>query len=264
MTMLSALQAEFSAFLLQGADDRLLAARVRQPAQGETAERLAVYGNAYRERLRETLARDYPSLLRLIGQTRFAALAYDYIAARPSKHPNIRWFGARLAAFMAEQPRWRDDVTAWDMAVFEWSIGLAFDAAEAETLQVADLAAIPAQDWAALRFRLHPGLQLLQLSHAVPDWWLAAQETDEAIEPPPPRPLAPDERHWAIWRAADGVRFRPLEADEAGAIFALRDGGDFGALCALLAERHGPEQAAIPAAGLLRLWVETGWIAGLA
>lgn len=262
MTALDSLQQDMSRYLLRETDAAAVKPMVKVPPKVDPVERLDVYGNAYRERLRETLARDYPVLLRLLGPEAFAELAWAYIAAHRSQSPNIRWFGAQLPTFVAASPSQRHPA-ARDMAAFEWAIGLAFDAADAAPLAVADLAAVAPEDWAALRFHLHPSLQTVVLRHAVPDWWLAVQDLD-AETALPELPSAEDERSWAIWRGADGVRFRLLETDEADLLGAVGDKADFGSLCGLLAMGHGDMQAAPRAAGLLRNWVEAGWIVGLA
>jgi hypothetical protein len=260
MSGLQNLQGDLSQYLLGGTDAAIVRRAVRVPPDIDPVARLDVYGNAYRERLRETLSRDYPVLLRLVGQEVFADLAYAYIDAIHSRSPNIRWYGAELASFIARQRG--PPAAAHDMALFEWTIGLAFDAADAEPLNVADLAAVAPEAWAALRFMLHPSLQVIALQHAVTGWWLAAQDLDETGNlPAPPPPIG--EHAWAVWRGSDGVRFRLLETDEADLLGAVGDNADFGSLCGLLAVGHGEMQAAPRAAGLLRNWVDAGWITGL-
>ena len=257
---LALLQQDMARYLLSETDAGALQKAVKVPPRVDPAGRLAVYGNAYRERLRETLARDYSVLLRLLGPAVFADLAYAYIDTTSSRSPNIRWYGAELPAFIARQNGLPP--AASDMALFEWTLGLAFDAADAAPLSVADLAAIQPEDWAGLRFILHPGLHVIMLQHAVPEWWLAVQDLDDAAAPSEP-PAATGEQAWAVWRGSDGVRFRLLEADEADLLGAVADNADFGSLCGLLAMGHGELQAAPRAAGLLRNWVDAGWITGL-
>lgn len=263
MSGLATLQAEFSACLLEQAAPAQVLPALRVPTGIDAATRLEVYRNAYVERLHEVLRNDYPVLLRLIGPERFAALAYAYIAAHRSTSPSIRWFGAALAGFIAAQPPRHEQAAAIAMAEFEWTIGLAFDAADAEAMCAADLSAVSATAWPALRFRLHPALHLVSLTHAVPDWWLAVQDLD-AEAPLPASPTALDEatRHWAVWRSETGVRFRMLDPDEVAMLRAAGEGEVFAGFCAVVAGQVGVEVAAQRAAGLLRLWIDSGWIAG--
>ncbi|MFN4276439.1 MAG: DUF2063 domain-containing protein [Ferrovibrio sp.] len=263
MNGLASLQAEFSACLLEQAAPAQVLRALRVPAGIDAATRLEVYRNAYVERLHEVLRNDYPVLLRLIGPERFAALAYAYIAVHRSVSPNIRWFGAALPGFIATQPSWHEQAAAIAMAEFEWTIGLAFDAADADTVHVNDLSTVSATAWPALRFGLHPALHLVSLTHAVPDWWLAAQDCD-AQTPLPASPPALDAaaRHWVVWRSETGVRFRMLDPDEAAMLHAASEGEVFAGLCAVVAGQVGVEASAQRAAGLLRLWIDSGWITG--
>ncbi|MFX8055483.1 hypothetical protein ABTK93_19635, partial [Acinetobacter baumannii] len=88
------------------------------------------------------------------------ALAQAYLAAHPSRHPSIRWFGAALADFMAVAG---DELVPHpglvDLARMDWALRAAFDAAEAPLLQPATLAALSPDDWAGLVLQLHPRVQ---------------------------------------------------------------------------------------------------------
>lgn len=264
MTALADLQADFARYLLRDADGSAAQPLVRVAPGIDAAARMNVYRHAYRERLHETLCNDYPVLRRLMGDAAFAGLAYACIDAHRSASPNIRWYGGVLPDIAAGRQPWQAAPALAAMARFEWAIGLAFDAADAPALAVDALAQVPAADWAGLGFILQPALRQLVLSHAVADWWLAVRDLDDAaVLPPPPGPLPAAERNWAIWRGEHGVRFRLLDPDEAAALQAVQDGGSFGALCDLLVAHAGAEGAAPRAAGLLRVWVDAGWISGL-
>jgi hypothetical protein len=257
MSALAALQAGFSGYLLEEAGAGTVTPAVRVPPGIEAAARLQVYRNAYVERLRETLQTDYPVLLRLVGSESFARLAYGYIAAQRSVSPNIRWFGGGFPAWLTQ------DAVAQAMARFEWTIGLAFDAADEDSIGAADLSAVSADAWPGLRFTLQASVQQIELSHAVPDWWLAANAAEEnAALPPAPPPLPSAQQHWAVWRGDTGVRFRMLEPDEAAMLRAAGEGDTFAGLCTIAAEQGGIDTAALRTAGLLRQWLDSGWIAG--
>jgi hypothetical protein len=65
---------------------------------------LGVHRDAYSLRLIEVLTDDFPGLMAMCGQADFDHVARAYIAAHPSHHPSVRWFGLRLADFMAATP----------------------------------------------------------------------------------------------------------------------------------------------------------------
>ena len=104
---------------------------------GDFALGLDVYRHAYRARLAAALADNYTVLARALGDEAFDALAQAYIAAQPSRHPSIRWFGHELAGFMAQAD---DDLVPHaslvDFAAMDWALRAAFDAADAPLLDL--------------------------------------------------------------------------------------------------------------------------------
>ena len=77
---------------------------------------LGVYRDAYALRLIEVLTNDYPGLLAMTGPADFDRMARAYIAAHPSHHPSVRWFGARLADFLAGTAPYSGLAAAAEMA----------------------------------------------------------------------------------------------------------------------------------------------------
>jgi hypothetical protein len=100
----------------------------------------------------------------------------------------------------------------------------------------------------------------LGLSWNVPQLWQALTQDAE-------RPAASVNREplqWLLWRRELTTYFRSLQATEARALDAARDGWPFGELCALLCDELGEEQAPVEAASLLRGWIDAGLITGAA
>jgi hypothetical protein len=64
------------------------------------ADRLGIYRNGYRVRLIEALDDTYPVLHAVLGDEVFAALGEEFVAAHPSVHRSIRWYGRELAEFL--------------------------------------------------------------------------------------------------------------------------------------------------------------------
>jgi hypothetical protein len=209
------------------------------------ARRLTVYHDAYRLRLVEALGEDFPLLRALLGEAGFQRLAQRYLAACPSRSHTLRDLGRGLAGFLGRRPALRAT------AAFEWALLDAFDAADVPTLTAADLAAVPPQRFAHLRFALAPGVQVLRLRWNVPQAWSAWQ--GGAAATPPARLPAPLD--CLIWRREQRVYFRTLPADEALAFGALRRGRNFGSLCNALARAGDADAAPARAAQLLATWL---------
>jgi hypothetical protein len=247
MSALAALQRAFQRHVYRPGP--AMARHIAAGPRAGAARRLEVYASAYRARLAEALEEDYPALRVQLGARGFAELAREFIAARPSAFRNLRWYGAELVRLLGRSP-------LAELARFEWTLGLAFDAADAPLVRAADLAAVPAGRWAHLRLRLHPSVHRLSLRSNAPQAWRAAVREGRRIAPRR-RPRAAE---WLVWRRGFDPFYRALAADEAAALDAVARGGRFSAVCALLARHVGTANAPTRGAQLLRTWLAEGLV----
>jgi hypothetical protein len=236
---------------------------IESQIEGDRAQfrntRLGIYRNAYRLRLIEILGTDYEVLHAYLGDELFDALAGDYIAAHPSTFRNVRWFGGKLAEFLRSTPRYAGHPVLAELAQFEWSLGQAFDSPDEDIVRFEEVAAVTPEAWAGFRFKPHPALRLLELRTNAVAIWKAIDNDDSSFEPE----TLPEPVTWAVWRKQHSPFFRSLEADEAWALKAVLSQASFGEICAGLCEWVAEEEAAARAAGMLRGWVEAGWIGEL-
>lgn len=252
MNALPQLQGAFQDYVLGQGDaaPALLDAVRRQGALGPQA-RLAIYHNAYRARMREALCEAYERSWTYIGDALFETLAAAYLEAHPSSFSNLRWFGGGFPAFLAQELA--DYPWVAELAGFEWTLGLAFDAPDAPEARLDALRALAPQAWADLRFALHPSVHLLPMFHNSVALW---QALGEERVPPEPAALA-EARTWLVWRHALQPHFRSLDTFEANALQALARGATFGEICA------GCEAGDVPrVAACLRDWLGTGMLGG--
>lgn len=246
------LQAAFFRAVTRGeAEEELVAVVAATPALDAMA-RLGIYAGMYTARLADVLAADCPRLAAALGHEAFAAVAAGYLAEHPSEHPSVRHVGRRLAAWLAGPgvppglPRW-----AADLAALEWARVEAFDAPDEAPVRLADLAAVPADDWAALRFRPVASLHRLAADWPVDRLWAAPTDV---VDPAPTR--------LRVWRQEHVVYHCPIESAEDAALARLAAGEPFASICEAFAD--GDDAAAAAAAGshLVR-WIEDGLVAAL-
>ena len=147
-----------------------------------------IYVNAYRGRLAEVLADNFPVLYKALGDDAFASLAQAYIKAEPSTFRSARWFGHRLVEFMDSTPALLPHPALADIARMDWAIRGAFDSADKQVLTVEDIANIPGEKWSGLQFMLHPSARLIDLHWQVELAWHALSGEQE-IETEPPQAL---------------------------------------------------------------------------
>lgn len=226
---------------------------------GDGAKGLAVYRNAYRLRLIEALAADYPKLQLWLGEEAFTRLALAYFAAFPSRERSLRWVGKRLPEFLARFDPWRAQPELAEMALFEWTLGLAFDCADADPLTPQTLAQIPTAHWPGLRFKLHPSAHLLALAYPVPQIWKALEEA----KVPPPDCSRQEPISWLIWRKGLRVFFRSLAAPERFALEAISAGEALAEVCEGLLQWQQIGDVARYAAELLKQWLKEGLLVAI-
>jgi len=252
---LADLQDRFQRAILDG-DPAFLGDIVDSPRENRDVL-LNVYQHAYVARLIEILGNDYEMLHGYVGDAGFDALARAYVAANPSPHRNARWFGTRLPEFLAETAPWAGHPQIAEIAAIDRALNDAFDGAEAATVTLADLAAVPAEDWGNLAFTPQPFIHRLDAATNAYAIWSAIKnaETPPAAEAlAAPQPLM-------IFRADLTSKIRPLDADEAMMWDEMTRGLSFGVLCEMMATFWDAEEAPMRAAGYLQGWITAGLLA---
>lgn len=287
MSALADLQSDFQSFLLEGGER--MRERVTGTAKVNPETRLAIYYDAYRLRLLEALTSNYSVLRAWIGDEEFENAGMAYLAAHPSRHFSIRYFGHRLPEYLATTEPWNERPFLAEMASLEWALSETFDAENGAVMGVGDMARIPVDAWPDMRLQFHPAVRRLDLYWNVPIIWKAinrnldvekntascrgetsataaagnARPTETPHDVPAPEA---DEypRAWLIWRQDLKTWFRSLSVDEAGALDAARAGENFAAVCEGLLEWIDARNVALHAAGLMKQWITDGVVSGIA
>jgi hypothetical protein len=228
-------------------------------AQASAEERVRVYVEGYRLRLLEVLQDNFPGLHGFLGDEQFDALGRAYVDAYPSTHPSVRWFSQHLTEFLRGTEPYAGHPVLAEMAAFEWTQGLAFDAADAMPLDMQALAGVPPESWGQVKFGLHPSVGRLELDWNVPKIWQAV-DADADV----PEPASDGTVSWLLWRQDLTTRWRSLTADEAWMLDATGRGASFGELCEGLCRWHAPETVAMQAASYLKLWLSDGLVVSIA
>jgi len=228
---------------------------------------LSIYSYAYHARLKEVLANDYPAILMAIGDEYFNQLADHYINEHPSHYFSLREFGSHLPKFISdlsqqhesEQIPWQEMPWLYELAIFEWTLGQAFDAADSHLFTEQDILGVPPDAWPELKFTLHPSVHLLNVEWNIVEMWQAL--TDE--NPTPITAIHETSSLWLIWREQLVIRFRSIQADEQLALVKLQKGGSFNDICETLATRMSEDEVPMYAASLLKSWITQGLISDI-
>lgn len=237
--------------LADACDPAAVADLLRPDAGAGGAERgVAVYHSAYRARLREVLGGVFDRTWAYVGDDDFEALCAHHIASFPSRHPNLRDYGAALPVIASA--RLPDDPEAAELATMDWKLHLAFDAPDTAVVDPARLAALDEAAWSSARFVFAASVSTAVFAWNVRDIWHAI---DQGRVPPPARRLPAPEAH-LFWRQGHRACFRSMTPPEHAVMTMLLDGAGFAGTCAWLAE-HDPDSAELPGVWLAQ-WLAEG------
>ena len=220
------------------------------------------YDHAYRARLIEILTEDFEGLHLLLGDEQFFKMLGEYVDAHPSTTRSVRWLGRYLPDWLKNSENWGKHPELASMAAFEWMLGLAFDAADARLVGVETMTRVPPEAWPMLTFTFHPSLHTATLDFDVSAFYRAAKAGVDPDGPPIPYDATVT---WAAWRHPEDliVMYRFMEKDEAMALDAAQKGITFDGICEIVAGHTDADEAAVRAAGLMKGWVDSGWLIGI-
>jgi hypothetical protein len=255
---LKAIQAAFKRHLMLQDND--IVDHVVDSDRLASRDRLAIYGNAYYARLMEALEQDYETLHVLLGDEEFIRLCENYITSFPSKHPSLRWYGQHMADFLTDQQPYRDHPYLAELACFEWTFTLAFDAADAPSATEATAAAVPPDRWPNLTFSLHPSVHWFGYHWNILPVWRAAKDDDVM----PEITRLESQEYCIVWRHQLTTQFRTLDADEVSMMKGIQARENFAQLCERLA-LQGVDAGEVPmrAAGIMKTWLASGMVSQL-
>jgi hypothetical protein len=245
-------QADFQRGILSG-DDTVLAEILDSP-QEKRETLFGVYRYAYGSRLVEAMRNDHELLHLYLGDEMFDEMGHAYVKARPSEHPNLRWFAQGLPDFLKSAMPYADHPALSDLAALEKALNDAFDAADGPVVELSTMAGFAPEVWSGLTFRPHPSAVRLDLATNACAIWLALKNA----ETPPDAVTLDEPARLLIWRQDTTPMFRELAAEEAMMWDEARNGIPFGVLCEMLATYDDPDGAAGRGAGYLHGWITAG------
>lgn len=220
------------------------------------ADRLEVYRAGYHARLVECLLDDYPVLATLLGETRFHALAHDYLARHPSTSPNLNGFGRHMASLCLATPALDElRVVASELAALEWAIVEVLHAASAPPLDLSALASLAPEAWGGARFRASEAVRLLRFTHPVNAYF---QSVRDGELPPAPAP-APSTT--VVYRSELSVWRMDLTPAMTRVLEALLAGQPLGEALETIAVDETDEEALAEAGRSVMVWFRE-WVSG--
>lgn len=229
------------------------------------AQRLEIYGNAYRIRLQKVIETDHPVLCAYLGDDLFDQLLQGYLQSHPSQVRSLRHFCAPLPEYLGAREPFSAHPILAELAAFESLLLDSFDAADRKRLDFSAVQALPAEQWPDMQLRLHPSVQFfLARWNSVESWQAMKAESD----PPVAARIQlsdgqPDEqwvtRPWLVWRDRERLtQFRSLDGAEYELLRGVIDGKKFAELCELLLNWQTPDQIGQQIVSMMQRWFADG------
>jgi uncharacterized protein (UPF0276 family) len=193
---------------------------IREKADFPAEKQLGVYVNAYRWRLFDVVAEDYPVMKAYLGGDKFDALINDFISAVPPQHFNVARYAALLPTYL--QTHAIHDVFSRELCALETAIARLADAEETEALTPEHLAGMTPET--LMESRLHPrkALQLFAFIHPINAYYKAVKEETQFPA------ITHEPSFLAVFRHDDVVWRMELDEQEYQLLSALFTGGTVG------------------------------------
>lgn len=259
MSNLKQIQQSFLEYLLapnKEMTQQSMANFVVPQANISVTDRLSIYANAYRARLKQTIANDHQQLCRYLGDELFDKLAELYIQDNPSHCQSLRYFCDKLPNFLAESTFFNKQPILSELARFERCLLNTFDAPESARESYTTLQTLAHESWPECQLRFHPSVQLFSCySNAVQCW----QAIKQSITPPTAKIC--DRQNWLMWRSSQRItEFISLENYQTELVEAVLRGENFSNLCEIMLEYTEAEHAPRQVLQSIQAWFELGLI----
>jgi hypothetical protein len=134
-------------------------------------DRLTIYAEAYFARISDSLAEDFSSVKRLVGEEGFLQLVSDYLKEYPSRFENLAEVGYAFSNFLSLHEVSEFIPYIADLANLEWLLIESFYAPDGELLNWETVREISPETWKNARFNLNPSVRLMHSSWSVDRFW---------------------------------------------------------------------------------------------
>jgi hypothetical protein len=228
---------------------------IEEAAPLSTQDRLDVYANAYFYRLLESLASDYKTVHRILGEEKFHDLVAYYLMRYPSRSPNIGDLGEAFPGFIKDNPLSNPFPFLHELALVERAIMECLFTNHLPPLDVRSFQTKSEKEWATARFVLDPAIRLISVQWPVDILW-KRREQSEPLELPAFPESTP--RHLLLHRDDSWVSVSVMDVHPWMALHMLRSGMSLGAVCEALSKQWNQRSEALPVMEWFSSWVATG------
>ncbi len=212
----------------------------------------AIYRNAYRSTLIETLRDTFPRTLDYVGEAPFRATAAHHFIAHPPSSWSLDHAGRGFAATLHRV--FANNAEVSEIARLEWAMHEVFVAPDHEPLDSFQFAQATVgfgdDDWSDMKLAFG-SLIVVPCTFDLLGWWRNPGAAPQMLTTP---------YDAIIWREYERPVFVVIDQQESLALRDMREGATFGCLCRTLMASAPEMDAMAAAARYLRQWLDRGWI----
>ncbi len=196
---------------------------------------MAIYRNAYRARLLDTLAQGFERTRDWVGAEAFDAAARHYVLTAPPSDWTLDRYGAEFPQLLEQL--FAGDGEVAELAWLEWHLQQAFAAPDLPGLDPAALATagLGEADWAGLHFIMAAGFAARPVRHNCLALWQALR--DGAAAGAAPAIIEP--AVLVVWRKDQSPHYRLMDVPEFAVLQGLAGALPLGEAAALAGETEG-------------------------
>ena len=239
------------------------------PPQGiASVDALAIYNNAYHQRLLQIAAELYPVTLHALGSEIHSQLWLEYLSVYPPRPGPMSLLSEHLPAFVQQHPSFGKLPALISLIELETLLIQLFDRADDAKLTTADLKQIDPINWGEMYLTPCGDWALLHSPFDLEAYWTRIQEhranlaadTNEVAAAPfaVPRHMQPDGVYYLVRRVQLRMQFQQINAAMQCFLAAARAGENFAQICETLAERYPDQDIAALSLQLLLKATELG------
>jgi len=162
--------------------DAPVPAQVYGCSEAQRAKRFNVYRNNVHVSLTSAIAARFPVVQRIVGEAFFRAMALAFVRLHPPASPVLAEYGASFADFLDDFDPVAELPYLPDVARLEWARNVAYHAADAESVSIDALAAIPIDLLEHSRLVLHPATRWIGSPYPIVSIW-RTNTYDESVNP---------------------------------------------------------------------------------
>lgn len=234
------------------ADD--IAALLAPHSHLSQAEALSIYNNAYHQRLVDVSSALFPVLFNTLGRDIYTRLWIGYMGKYPPRNGPIHRVGEHLREYVSTHDQFGALPAVADIVQLEGLLISLFDVADEMPCSLADVQALPPEDWAEMRWQGKQDWALLHSHFDLEKYWRQMQHFIANGGEPGTADFGVklgDATTYLVYRRQHRMHFQAINQELGQFLQSVRDRKTFAQICEHLASAFPSQDTPLLSLNLL-------------